>query len=234
MISGAIFFGLKSSKSPSENKQEEVLGEVGKTKQPAQQEPQANQKITTSIDDDAILGDRDSAKVAIVEFSDYECPFCNRFRTETLSQIKEEYIDTGKIVFVIRDLPLPFHNPVAEQEAIAAECAGEEGDDKYIEYHDELYDRTAGNGEGVGGVESLVEIATDLGLNINEFRTCVEGNKFRDEVDGDTIAASRAGINGTPGFVVGILKEDGSVEGDVVSGAQPFPVFQGVIEQYLN
>lgn len=225
IIALGIFFGLKGQSSPSGQIIEEGNNNLPSTK---------TQQAKTSIDDDVLLGDKSTAKVAVVEFTDYECSFCKNFRDQTFDQIKEEYIDTGKIVFVIRDLPLPFHNPVAEQEAIAAECAGEEGDDKYIEYHDELYDRTEGNGKGVGGVESLVEIASDLGLNIDEFRSCIEKNKFRDEVDGDIIAAKRAGINGTPGFVVGILKDDGSVDGEVISGAQPFSVFQEVIEQYLN
>jgi len=131
---------------------------------------EAPRRAKVSIDDDAILGDRGKAEIAIVEFSDYECPFCKRFRDETFDQIKKDYVDTGKAIFVYRDLPLDFHNPAAEQEAIAAECARKQGDDaKYYEYHDKIYAATPGNGTGIK-IGKLAQLASKIGLDGEGFK----------------------------------------------------------------
>lgn len=237
MISGAIFFGLRGSQSSgldrSKGGQAEVLKETTDSlagKQPGQQ----NTQVKTSIDDDAVLGNKQTAKIAIVEFSDYECPFCKRFRDQTLDEIKANYIDTGKAILVYRDLPLAFHEPAASREAMAAECAkDQQGDQLYFQYHDEIFKTSPGNGSGIS-VDDLVGIAAGFGLDEGQFRECLEKRKFKNEVDKDAADANRVGITGTPGFVVGKLSQDGSVEGVVVSGAQPYSVFSNIIEQQLN
>jgi protein-disulfide isomerase len=102
-----------------------------------------------SLDDDPVKGDS-NAPITIIEFSDYECPFCQRHFNTTYQQLVAEYIDTGKVKFVFRDLPLSFHDPVATQAAVAANCAREQGgDESYFKYHDEYYSRTKANGEGL-------------------------------------------------------------------------------------
>ena len=111
-----------------------------------QQQQQApvvnNDPVKVSVDDDPILGDK-NAPVTIIEFSDYECPFCKRHFDETLPQLVKEYISTGKVKLVFRDLPLPFHNPMATTEAITANCARAQGDDNtYYKFHDEIFKRT--------------------------------------------------------------------------------------------
>lgn len=232
VISGGIYFGLKGSNLPKSNT-EESNGEeqvLGKGALPQGQ----NQSATTSIDDDPILGNKDTAKVAIVEFSDYECPFCNKFRTESLGQIKKEYIDTGKVILVYRDLPLSFHNPAAEREAIAGECIQEQAGDKaYFQYHDKIFETSPGNGEGVD-IDGLANIAVELGLDGDKLKDCINNGEFKDEVKEDMAEADRIGINGTPGFVVGKLDEKGNVKGEIISGAQPFSSFQKVLDKYLN
>ncbi|MGK0209072.1 MAG: protein-disulfide isomerase, partial [Patescibacteria group bacterium] len=111
-------------------------------------------------DDDAVLGDAD-APVTIVEWSDYECPFCARFYSQTYDQIKSKYIETGKVKLVFRDFPLSFHNN-AQKAAEAAECAGEQG--KYYEMHDLLFE------SGVtGGVASYKQYAASIGLDQGDF-----------------------------------------------------------------
>jgi len=231
MVSLALFFGLRSSGSSGE-----VSGTAGAPpSQPiipqAPQEQPSPQTAKTSIDDDPILGDEETATVAIIEFSDYECPFCKRFADETLPRIKKNYIDTGKAVLVFRDLPLPFHNPAAEREAIAAECAREQGgDSNYFEYHDEVFETTTGNGQGID-IDGLAEIAEEIGLDGNKLKICLEEENFKDEVKKDAEDAAKAGISGTPGFVVGKLAADGVIEGILVVGAH---VFQNAIEQQLN
>jgi len=239
MISSAVFFGLKSSQPSKSDKNEaqeqtEVLGEAAPTQPPAPPKQPANQKVTTSIDDDAVLGNKNTAKVAIVEFSDYECSFCKRFRDQTLDQIKKDYINTGKAIFVYRDLPLSFHNPAAENESMAAEAAREQGNDEtYFQYHDKIYEISPGNGQGIT-IEGLGQIADELGLNGSQLKQALNNNKYKEEVAKDAADAAKVGITGTPGFVIGKLNKDGLVEGEVVTGAQPFSVFQSLIDQYLE
>jgi len=227
MISLAVFFGLRSNQGGPKPEEAPTLGET------EQIEPEIR-TIEASFDDDAILGDAETAKVGIVEFSDYECPFCKRFVDQTLGQIKENYIETGKVALAFRDLPLPFHDPAASLEAQAAECARDQGGDEiYFEYHDAIFANSPGN--GVGLAESkLGELADEMGLDGSKLVTCLEDDKFKSEVEADSGEAARAGINGTPGFVVGKLDDKGMVRGELISGAQPYSVFAQVIEKYLN
>lgn len=105
---------------------------------------------SASIDDDPILGKKD-AQLTMVEFSDYECPFCKRHFTQTLPSLKKDYIDTGKVKLVYRDfIAVDGHNPAATQEAEAANCAREQGgDETYFKYHDLIFQNTKSNGEGI-------------------------------------------------------------------------------------
>jgi protein-disulfide isomerase len=232
MVSAAIFFGLRAS--PRQENQRS-LAKNSPSQAPTQPQPASpGQSVKTTIDNDAFLGNRKTAQIAIVEFSDYECPFCNRFRLQTLPQIKENYLDSGQAIFVYRDLPLPFHNPAAEQEAMAAECAREQGgDDVYFQYHDQIFETSPGNGQGID-LEGLVGLGTKLGLDDARLRSCLTEEKYKDEVAKDIADAAQAGISGTPGFVIGRLDSQGNVEGTIVTGAQPFSNFQSIIEQELN
>jgi len=179
--------------------------------------------MKTLADDDPYLGE-ENAPVTIIEWSDYECPFCKRFYDQTLPQIKSQYIDTGKVKFVYRDFPLSFHEN-AEIEAEAANCAfDQEGNEAYFKYHDEIFKRTTSNGLGIA-VNQLPVIAEDIGLDVKKFNTCLNSGKFKSEIDKDISDGSAVGIQGTPGFII---------NGKFVSGAQPFSVFQQVIEAELS
>ena len=178
--------------------------------------PSAPIDMESLMDDDAIKGDP-NAPVTIVEWSDFECPFCARFYSDTLSLIDEKYIQTGKVKLVYRDFPLSFH-PNAQKSAEAAECAGEQG--KYYEMHDLLFERGV-----AGGVTSYKQFAQQLGLNTAEFNTCLDSGAMASEVQKDFADGQRAGVQGTPGFIV---------NGQLISGAQPFPVFEQVIEAALR
>ena len=169
------------------------------------------------LDDDPVLGDED-APVTIIEFSDYECPFCARFYQQTIPQLKSQYIDTGKVKLVYRDFPLSFH-PQAIPAAIAANCAGEQG--KYYQYHDKVFS----NG-GAGGKTSVdyERWAQEVGVNVAKWKTCLSDPKQRQEIQKDFTDGQQAGIQGTPGFFV---------NGQLVSGAQPFEVFQQIIDAEL-
>ncbi len=190
----------------------------------AQEEANKPKKVEgVSIDDDAILGNKD-AKVTIVEFSDYECPFCKRHVNSVFPEIKKKYIDTGKVRYIFRDFPLPFHEPAAMKEALAAECAGDlGGDEKYFEYHDELFKTTASNGKGTGEV-SLSDLAEKIGLDPAKFKKCLDSEKFKDEIQKDIADGQKYGVSGTPGFFI---------NGWFIKGAYPFSEFEKFIEQEL-
>ena len=186
--------------------------------------PQPPSTVQVSIDDDPILGNR-NAPVTIVEFSDYECPFCGRFYSATLPSIKSNYIDTGKVRFVYRDFPLNFH-PSAQPAAEASECVREKGgDEAFWKYHDTIFEN-----QPMLSTEKLLEWASEMGHDIEE---CLNSNKFAAEVQKDMRDGQNVGIQGTPGFIIG--KTDGnSVRGQIVSGAQPFAVFQQIIDAELR
>jgi protein-disulfide isomerase len=188
--------------------------------------------IAVSLDDDPVLGDK-NAPVTLIDFSDYECPFCKRHFEQTFQEIKREYIDTGKVKMVYRDLPLGFHDPLATKQAIAANCAREQGgDETYYNYHDEIFKRTQSNGNGMA-VDELYTIASDLGLNQPDFRTCLDTDKYKDEVQKDLDDAAAYGATGTPTFFIG--KSSGDViEGTKIVGAQPFAAFKTIIDENLN
>ena len=174
--------------------------------------------VQVSIDDDAIEGDK-NAKVTIVEFSDYECPFCKRNYDQSYVQLKKEYIDTGKVKYVLRDFPLSFH-PQAQKAAEAAECAGEVGgDEAYFKMHDKLF------GEGVeGGVATFKTYAKAIGLDQKKFDSCLDSGKMAPEVAKDQADGASYGVQGTPAFFV---------NGKLISGAQPYTVFKTAIDAEL-
>ncbi len=182
---------------------------------PAPSAPAPTVDMKALLDDDAVKGDP-KAPVTIVEFSDYECPFCARFYQQTLSQIDEKYIKTGKVKLVYRDFPSGFHQQ-AQKAAEAAECAGEQG--KYYDMHNALFEK------GVqGGVASFKQYAKELKLDSAKFDKCLDSSQMASEIRKDTADGAAAGIQGTPGFFV---------NGVEISGAQPFEVFQQVIEAAL-
>ncbi len=202
----------------------------GTTNQPTQQPSQ----VRASIDDDAILGNKD-ASVTIIEFSDYQCPYCRKFWGETFSQIKEQYINTEKASLVFRDLPLSSIHPMAQQSAEAAECVREKGGDvAYFKYHDKVFSEQniIDSGTPNGPVtKTATYTATDLkkwaketGYNID---SCLDSGKFRSEVQKDSSDAQTAGGSGTPYFV--ILKK-GESSGTAISGACSYDAFSKALD----
>ena len=188
---------------------------------------------TASTDDDPVLGDK-NAPVTIIEFSDYECPFCKRHFDETLPQLIKNYVDTGKVKIAYRDFPLSFHNPMATKEAVAANCAREQGgDEKYFKFHDEIFKRTTSNGNGLDDAK-IQTIASDLGLNKSDFDTCLSNPAMEEEVKKDIADGSAAGASGTPTFIIGKSTANEEIEGDLVVGAQPYAAFQAVIDPLLE
>jgi len=236
----AFFGGLSigtfdnSNSGLSGEELKEILSEIEiKTTalQPTQQptQPAAAQIIQVSLDDDPFKGNAD-APVIMVEFSDFQCPFCLRFYEQTLPAIMENYVDTGKVKFVYRDLPLDSLHPNARPAHIASECADEQG--KFWGYHDILFDNQSewGRLPAADLQSTLTKYASDLGLESASFEVCLESDAIADEVNKDSLDAARYGATGTPAFFIGNEK-DGFVK---LSGAQPFSAFQLEIDRQLN
>lgn len=232
-IAGGIYFGLQGLPVDFAAVKTGTTAATP-TLSPSQPVPNsAPSMATVSVDDDAVLGNAD-APVTIIEFSDYECPFCKRHFDEAYPSLKREYIDTGKVKLVYRDLPLFIHDPMATTEAIAANCAREQGDDAtYYAYHDEMFTRTTSNGNGLS-VEKLYTIASDLGLNATKLQKCVEDKKYADEVSKDLADAQTAGANGTPTFFIGKSTPTGIISAEIVVGAVPYPTLKSLIDKYIN
>lgn len=169
-----------------------------------------------------MLGSKD-APVTMVEFTDYQCPFCQRFHMQVFGLLKKDFIDTGKVRFFSRDLPIDSLHPNATRAAQAARCAGDQGQ------FWQLRDMMATHPEALD-LESLVTDASVLKMNKDEFRGCVEKGKYKEAVQSDLLEAMKIGADGTPAFVVGKSTPDG-VDGDMVVGAQPYAVFAEKFKQ---
>ncbi len=186
--------------------------------------------IDSLVDDDVKLGS-DDAQVILVEFSDFQCPFCRKFWSESFSSIKSEYIDTGKVQFVYRDYPLESLHPSAQKSAESAECARDQN--RWEEMHDKIFEEQAKQGQGTVSfsVQDLKNWASQIdGIDANAFNECLDSNKYAQEVQKDLSDGSAIGIRGTPGFAVG--KRGGSAQ--LISGAQPYANFKQVFEQLLS
>jgi len=184
--------------------------------------------IMISIDDDPIRGDP-NAPITIVEFSDFQCPFCARFHVQTLPLILEEYTESGKVRFVYRDFPIQSH-PNAMPAAVASECAHEQ--DKYWQYHDVLFENQVlwSNMEIPDAIAVFKEFATRLELNQDQFNSCLNSGKYIEEVNKDLNDGRNYGVSGTPGFFIGNEKI-GFIK---INGAQPFESFKTIIDHQLN
>ena len=170
-------------------------------------------RVDVSTDDDPSIGPED-APVTIIEFSDYQCPYCESWYQQVYEQLLASY--PGQIRFVYRDLPLSMH-PEALPAAEAADCAGEQGD--YWKYHDALF----GGQYGLNRA-AYEQYAADLGLDTQAFTACLDSHRYQDEIQADASDAAHVGINSTPTFVV---------NGRVLVGALPFANFQAVIDEEL-
>ena len=176
------------------------------------------------IRDGHVLGNA-NAPLVMIEFTDYQCPYCRGFAVNTFPALKAKYIDTGKLQFVSRDFPLDFH-PNALLAAHAARCAGDQG--KYWEIRPVLF----ANGATLQQ-SGLLSYARDLSLNTATFQQCLEKETHAASIKVDLSDAQGAGIEGTPTFVLGRRSPSGAIEGLRIVGAQPTASFEARIEELL-
>lgn len=168
------------------------------------------------------------ARVAVIEFSDYECPFCSRHALNTLPEITKEYIDTGKVRYAFRNLPLESIHPNAMRAAAAAECAGEQG--KYWQLHDRMFAN-----QRALDLTSLVNHAKAEGLDATRFQQCVSTDKYAAKIRADQTEAGRVGAASTPSFFIAVLTPGDSKARAVrmIRGAHPYPTFKAAIDSVL-
>ena len=169
--------------------------------------------IQLNVDGQPMLGDP-NAPVTIIEFSDFECPFCKR-GYDTMKEIIADYVDTGKANLVFMDFPLSFHQN-AKPAAIAAACAGEQN--MFWEFHDLLFE----NQESLDRDTYLMHAET-LMLDVDSFTTCIDEERYAADVDADMAMGQQAGVTGTPAFII---------NGELISGAVPYATLAAAIDAY--
>ncbi len=174
-----------------------------------------------------VLGNA-KARIAIIEFSDYQCPFCRRYFRTTMPKLVKNYVDTGKVKYVLRDFPLTSIHPEAFAAAVAARCAGDQG--KYKEMHDRFFAKQATLRQADWNAH-----AKAVGLELGDFEACMESKRHEAAVRADMEAGIAAGVRGTPTFFIGPLDADGTTmrAGNIVTGAQPYRVFQRALDSLL-
>lgn len=171
-----------------------------------------------------VLGSSD-APVTLVEYTDYECPFCRRFHVSAFEEIKRNYIDTGKVRFITRDFPLDMLHVNARRAAIAGRCAGEQG--RFWELRHVMIVNA-----NQLTLAKLVTYAQDLRLDVAAFRSCLESDKFRADIEREVAEARAIGITGTPSFVLA-RTAPGGLTGVRMVGAMPYGVFDAKLRNLL-
>jgi protein-disulfide isomerase len=192
----------------------------------AGREPRGRPDTTTVAAAGAAALGSESAPITVVEFTDYQCPFCAQHAQETLAGLIKEFVDQGTVRYVVRDMPLNIHR-MAEPAARAARCAGAQGSDRYWRYHDALFETQTRLADS-----TLVVIARDLQLDLPRFEACLKRPDVAAMVQRDAAEAAGAGLTVTPSFVIGKTAA-GKVKGAVVSGALPLDHFRSVIRKAL-
>ena len=205
----------QAAQAQARERQEEMLNERAKDVRPV------------TMERDHVYGNPE-AVVSLIEYSDFECPYCKRFHP-TVKELLDQY--DGKVNWVYRHFPLGFHNPGAQKQAEASECAAElGGNDAFWAYTDAIYERTRSGGKGFP-LAQLAPLAAELGMDEAAFKECLDSDRHEDRVAEDMQEGIKIGISGTPGNVF-LHNETG--EALMRSGAQPLGNLTEAVEQLLN
>lgn len=221
LLIGYLFGKLQSLEKNNSNSEVKVISAISPQPTTAIPTPPPNPKeILQKLSQGHLPQEGDeNAKVTIIEFSDFECPFCANYFRDTLPKIRADYIETGKVKVYYRHLPLAFH-PLAKPLAIASECANDQG--KFWQMHDKIFENH--DKISTSNIQIHKEWALELGLDPIQFNNCVDNQQHVDSINEDAKAAAEVGITGTPGFFV---------NGRLVMGAQPYEVFKSIIDEEL-
>lgn len=167
-----------------------------------------------------------NAPLTIVEFSDFECRYCRRFHEQVLPSLKREYIDTGLVRLVHKDLPLPFHDQ-ARPAAAAARCAGEQN--RYWDMYSAIFDQ-----QPCLACKGVIEIAKELSLDTSALQACMQREATDTLITANLSEAQLHNIRATPTFVIGPSRNDEKHLGNIIEGAIPWPQFKGLIDEQLK
>ena len=190
-----------------------------------QRPPEAALTTELLLAGEPAMGSND-APLTIVEFSDFECSYCRRFHEQVLPSLQRDYIDTGLVRFIHKDLPLPFHRQ-AKPAAAAARCAAEQN--RYWDLYGALFDQqTCLECKGVVG------IAEDINLNASDLQACMQHDRTQALINANLSEAALHNIRATPTFIIGPSRRDEKHHGNVVEGALPWPQFKALIDQQLS
>lgn len=209
LIAGSVLYSTGLKNQPVQNDKLAAISEA------------AGQELDLTKDD-VVLGEL-TAPVTLVEYSDFQCPFCGRFFSQSEPQIREDYVKAGKVKFVYRHFA--FLGPESAAAANAAECAKDEG--KFWLYHDEIFKEEILDGQEYNGNlnrTTFLKLADKIGLNKNDFASCLDSNKYAKKVENDYNVAQQAGVQATPTVFV---------NGRKLEGALPYNQFKAAIEQEL-
>ena len=189
--------------------------------------PSQAEEVVLSIEKSPFKGDKD-AKITLIEFSDYQCPFCGRHVRESIPQLESEYIKTGKLKYVFKDFPLESIHKNAFKASEAANCAGDQG--KFWEMHDKLFENQRALSD-----EDLLKYAGDLSLDTAKFEKCLASGTYASKIRDSISEGQKAGVTGTPAFFLAINEgNDSSVKTSKrITGAQPYANFKGAIDDLL-
>ena len=204
---------------------------VKQEKEESQRAALAKNARVIDVKNDFIYGKPD-AVISIIEYSDFECPFCKQF-----GDIPIHVVDSmpDQVNLVWRNFPLPFHDPMASKEAVAAVCAAQQGgNDAFWKYADGIFKNTRSNGQGMpssGSVDPLLSMAKEQGMNMEKFESCLQSEIVKNQVIADLNDGANAGISGTPGVIL-INHKTGSF--NVLAGAVPEEVLKQEVKNLLN
>ena len=180
--------------------------------------------VNVDFEGGAYLGDPNEVEYAIVEFSDYKCPFCGMYSNDTFPNIKSEYIDNDNLVYIFKEVAIM--SPESMTLSVLGRCVLEnEGDEAYLSYRSKAYDVSFSNDE---------ELLEAMDIDSDDVKSCFEALEYESRIENNSTISQQAGVQGVPGFVVGKLSEDGRVEGYLIPGAYPFDTFEEVLEVLMN
>lgn len=205
------------------------LQEIKSLLRTRQAQPHASslfKEALVNIDTGHVKGDG-NAQLVMIEFSEYQCPFCARFFRMTLPQIQKDYIETGKMKYVFMDFPLPIHRE-AMKASEAALCAGDQG--KWEDMHERLFAN-----QRELSIEALLKHGEALGLDMTQFKECIDSGKYSTQIKASITEGQKVGITGTPTFLFGFTEADGRVRATKkISGAVPYTNFKATIDEMLS
>lgn len=217
IIAVALFITSKSNKDADTDTGTPTVAEQGEPELP-------EGDVTVSLGDSPYLGDKSKAKIAIVEYSDFGCGYCKRHATEVYPELKSKFVDTGEVIYVFKSFPLS-DSGVSYNAAVAMHCVAKYVDgSKIAEFHTSAFDFTTD--------ADIRAAAIAAGVDGGKYDACIGSSEAKAAVEAEKAEGGSVNIQGTPGFVVGKIGDDGKITGPLVPGAYPFSTFETIIKGF--